>query len=468
MDPRRLRCPERMLSSVRVLFVAYQFPPVGGAGVQRVTKLVRYLPLYGITPVVVTVANPSVPVRDESLLRDIPSSVHVERARTLEPGYGVKRALGKGVQETEPGSLTKALRFSTRIASGLLFPDPQVLWLPAAMRAIAKLSRDTPKIGAAVITAPPFSQLLLAPWIRKVLRAPVIVDYRDEWETTLRAGHEMPASEMATRLARWLERRIVTRVDAITTATQEFRSALIDRVEEVDSGRVHFLPNGWDSADIPRQPARPPQDRFRISYAGTVLRLTSLRSMLGALRILHAERPDLAACIELVVYGRIAPSERAIFQGAERLGVQLRGYVDHRRVLLELTRSHLNLCVLDDVEGADRIYPGKIFELMALKRRTLIVAPEGALTRLARDNEMGEVVSPPDSREIARVLERHVRAWQEGAYEADVEPTYVNRYERKALAGELAAIIRRVSASTESKDSSTRTEGAAPQPHAVA
>ena len=457
-----------MLSAVHVLFVAYQFPPVGGAGVQRVTKLVRYLPLYGITPVVLTVANPSVPVRDESLLREIPSNIRVERVRTLEPGYGVKRALGKGAENRESGAFTRALRFSSRMASGLLFPDPQVLWLPAATRAIAKLSRDTPKIEAAVITAPPFSQLLLAPWIRKTLRAPVIVDYRDEWETTLRAGHEVPAGEMATRLARWLERRIVTRVDAITTATQEFRSALLERVEEADSRRVHFLPNGWDSADLPRQPGRPPQDRFRISYAGTVLRLTSLRSLLGALRILHGERPNLAACIELVVYGRVAPSERAIFEGAERLGVQLRGYVDHRRVLLELTRSHLNLCVLDDVQGADRIYPAKIFELMALKRRTLVIAPEGALTRLARDNEMGDVVSPPDAREIARVLERHVRAWQAGEYEPNVEPTYVNRYDRKALAGELAAIVRRVAAPDQSRDSRARPEGAAPQPHAVA
>jgi len=457
-----------MLSFVHVLFVAYQFPPVGGAGVQRVTKLVRYLPVYGITPLVLTVSNPSVPVRDESLLRDVPPGIRVERVRTLEPAYAVKRALGKGVDEIEPRAFTRALRLTSRVASGLLFPDPQVLWLPAAVRAIAKLSRDNPRIGAAVITAPPFSQLLLAPWIRKTLGVPVIVDYRDEWETTLRAGHERPAGETAARLARWLERRIVGRVDAVTTATQEFRAALLDRVPEVDSGRVHFLPNGWDAADLPRQFGQPPHDRFRIAYAGTVMRLTSLRQVVSALRILHAERPELAACVELVVYGRIAPSEAAVFRGAERLGVQLRGYIDHRLVLSELTRSHLNLCVLDEVEGADRIYPGKVFELMALKRRTLVIAPEGALTRLARDNEMGDVVSPPDPREIARVLERHVRAWQAGEYQARVEPTYVNRYERKALAGELAAIVRRVAAHPESTDSSARAEGAAPQPHAFA
>lgn len=457
-----------MLSLVRVLFVAYQFPPVGGAGVQRVTKLVQYLPVYGIRPLVLTVANPSVPVRDESLLRDVPSDVHVERVRTLEPAYSVKRALGRRSDEGRPGLLPRALRLTSRVASGVLFPDPQILWLPAAARAIARMAREKREVDAVVITAPPFSQLLLAPWIRKTLRAPVIIDYRDEWETTLRAGHDLPASDTATRLARWLERRIVTQADAVTTATQEFRSSLLDRVGELDPGRVHFLPNGWDAADMPRQAKTPPRDRFRIAYAGTVLRLTSLRNVIGALRILHAERPDMAACIELVVYGRIAPGELPVFEGTERLGVQLRGYVDHRRVLEELTQSHLNLCVLEDVEGAERIYPGKVFELMALKRRTLVIAPEGALTRLARDNEMGDVVSPPNAREIARVLERHVRAWQAGRYDPHVEPTYVKRYERKALAGEFAAILRRVAAPAEGMDSSARSKGAAPQPHAAA
>src|SRR5207253_2780511 len=43
----------------RVLFITYQFPPVGGAGVQRATKFVKYLPGHGWLPSVLTVANPS-------------------------------------------------------------------------------------------------------------------------------------------------------------------------------------------------------------------------------------------------------------------------------------------------------------------------------------------------------------------------------------------------------------------------
>ena len=36
-----------------VLFLSYYFPPLGGAGVQRSAKFVRYLPELGFTPTVV-------------------------------------------------------------------------------------------------------------------------------------------------------------------------------------------------------------------------------------------------------------------------------------------------------------------------------------------------------------------------------------------------------------------------------
>ena len=44
----------------KALIISYVFPPVGGAGVQRVTKFVKYLPEFGWDSTVLTVENPSV------------------------------------------------------------------------------------------------------------------------------------------------------------------------------------------------------------------------------------------------------------------------------------------------------------------------------------------------------------------------------------------------------------------------
>src|SRR6187549_3719812 len=122
---------------MRVLLVSYAFPPVGGAGVQRVLKLAKYLPRFGVYPSVLTARGASVPVHDRSLEREIPSSVEVVRARTLEPDYSKKELAWQAARDTKTFR-ARAIGAATRLARKLLIPDPQVLWLPAAGVALAR------------------------------------------------------------------------------------------------------------------------------------------------------------------------------------------------------------------------------------------------------------------------------------------------------------------------------------------
>ena len=69
--------------NLRALIVSYAFPPTGGAGVARPLKLAKFLPEFGITPAVLTASNPSVPLRDESLLTDVAPQLEIVTAPTL-------------------------------------------------------------------------------------------------------------------------------------------------------------------------------------------------------------------------------------------------------------------------------------------------------------------------------------------------------------------------------------------------
>ena len=158
-----------------MLVAAYGFPPVGGAGVQRVLKLVKYLPAHGVTPTVLTVANPSVPVRDATLERDFPRELEIMRVRTLEPPYGKKAAAWKA--RAAPSEVARLTRAVTAVAKQLLVPDPQILWQPAAQAALAmQLVRNAPDV--VFVSGPPFSQFLLAPLARLRKGVGVVLDYR--------------------------------------------------------------------------------------------------------------------------------------------------------------------------------------------------------------------------------------------------------------------------------------------------
>lgn len=70
----------KQTSRKKVLFCAYIFPPLGGAGVQRSLKFVKYLRDFGYEPIILTVGeNDGKLPLDETLLAEIPKDITVIR-----------------------------------------------------------------------------------------------------------------------------------------------------------------------------------------------------------------------------------------------------------------------------------------------------------------------------------------------------------------------------------------------------
>src|SRR5579859_2373383 len=68
-----------------VLLVTYLFPPIGGPGVQRNLKYVKYLPKFNWDPWVLTVKHINYHVYDSSLLSEIQDPQKVIRTESLDP-----------------------------------------------------------------------------------------------------------------------------------------------------------------------------------------------------------------------------------------------------------------------------------------------------------------------------------------------------------------------------------------------
>jgi glycosyltransferase involved in cell wall biosynthesis len=427
---------------LRALLVSYVWPPTGGAGVGRVLKLAKYLPDHDVTPAVLTVANPSVPLIDESLQKDVAPDLEVVRARTLEPGYEVKKAAwaSSSPQPVAPSLKGKIVGRAVTLAKSALVPDPQVLWQPDAQRALA--ARLVAKRDDVVfITAPPFSMFLSTPLVRLRPGTAIVLDYRDEW-ITLRTSYEMIQGRIAAALGAAMETTLLRMAHAITTATEAFRQNLLDRFKFLDPSCVVTIPNGYDPDDFPGELPEPPRDRFVITYAGTIFKLTSARGLIGAVRRLHQREPELAKLLEVRFLGRIVDTELDAFEGTEALGVKRLGYVDKDRVIPELSASHMALCLLDDVEGVERIYPAKIFELMYLGRPCLTLSPRGALVDLVETHRLGTVLPPRDEEAICALLARELTAFKEGRFSLRAPAVDIDRYHRRAQAGAFAEVFR--------------------------
>ena len=234
----------------KVLVVAYAFPPVGGAGVQRVAKFVKYLTGYAWEPIVLTVTNPSVPVVDQPSLRDIPVGVRIYQASSLEPSYTQKQLLSR----TEGGLWARVKSLVKKILSTLLLPDVQVLWWPGLILHLVHTVRSE-KPDCIFVTAPPFSSFIPVVAIGAFLKVPVVVDFRDEWTFSRNQLENAQKGTIARKLDYFFEKYVVTKCSAITTASQSYTDTMVSNYQ-LPVGKATTITNGFDEEDFlfSRQP----------------------------------------------------------------------------------------------------------------------------------------------------------------------------------------------------------------------
>jgi glycosyltransferase involved in cell wall biosynthesis len=424
----------------RALFIAYTFPPVGGAGVQRTTKFVKYLPQFGWDASVLSVSNPSVPLRDESLCHDIPAGTPIVRARTLEPSYAAKAALVNSRVSGGSGIFKQVVR---RAVLGLLQPDPQILWNgPAFLRGLRAL-RET-RHDVIIASAPPFSSLLLGAALGSAAGVPLVLDYRDEWAISSRNWENRQLRGPSIAIQRAMEHYGLRRARAVIATSPRSAAALHRLCRQAGgSASVTHIFNGFDPDDFLTAPApRAADAAFRIVYTGTLYKLMSPEPLVAAVEALASERPDLARRLELVFAGRQAAAQAAQLAPAGRLcRLRTLEYVTHPEAIA-LMRSADALCLLvSDIPGADRIIPAKLFEYIASRKPILAVAPPGDVWQVLRSHPAVFVCTPQDAGGIRAWL---CRALERGIRFPDASPFDATPFNRREQARQLASLLHRI------------------------
>ncbi len=427
----------------RVLLISYHFPPVGGAGVQRPAKFVKYLRDFGWEPTVLMASNPSAPVIDESLCHDLPENLQILKARTLEPSYAAKQQLIANTTSKRLNPL-RAIRGVARGLAGLLLqPDPQILWLPAAYQAAAALLNREPH-AVILATAPAYTNLLLGGLLKQRFKIPLVCDFRDEWDLSSEYLENRSRDGLTRLVQQKMQNWVLHRTDAIVATTAVSTQRLLERARQVRSqATADCIYNGYDDSDFANSPVEShvlPRDsqRYRLVYTGTLWNLTTVAPLVEAIERLQRESPALLEKLELVFVGRKTPAQQQLLQRVTSTGCLLResDYCDHHDAV-SLMRTADGLCLLlSDLPGADRVAPAKLFEYLAAGRPVLGITPSGETAGLVREFFPHGQFVPQDVSGIANWLRGQILKAGSSCGAKGAE-----RFSRRALTGRLAAVL---------------------------
>lgn len=421
-----------------LLMVSYEFPPVGGPGVQRVAKLAKYLPQHGWRPVVLTARAPKTRPLDESLLPDVAGvEVHVTAgvelasvvSRALHPLAGWRRRV-PARPPADAGPAT-APPLSTRLASWISVPDDRMAWRWIASGAAARLAEA---VGADAVfsSAPPYTAHLVA--MRAARGRPWVADFRDPWSAS---GHRFrPTAWHRARDVAW-ERRVVETAELITCISEPIAYSLVGTPKRPPV----FLPNGFDPEDLPkRRPASGPP--LRMVYTGTFYGDRSPLPFLDALASLIARQPRLRQRIAVELVG--ATSERfsgsVAARGLEGV-VTLTGYRRHDEALAALATADVALLFIAPGAKSKATFTGKLFEYLGMRMPILAMAPPGVAADLIAEARAGVVVPPDDAATIAAAIKRLVDEKGDGTLPAAVDEVQVARFDRRKQAEQLARLL---------------------------
>jgi glycosyltransferase involved in cell wall biosynthesis len=427
----------------KILIISYLFPPNGGIAVQRALSFAKYLPPLGYEVHVLTARNAAGPVRDPSLLQRIPSNVRIHNAFAPEVPFHFRQKLWallskRGARPSaspQPGQTQQRASLPVRLVRRILSPEPEILWVPFALRKAKKIVRKY-GIGTVLITVPPFSALVAGTKLKRALpEVKFISDFRDEWLSFYLKDFEFQSGDHTRKRAEQIERECVEASDMVIAVTPSSLDEIRKRYPEQPSRKFVCVPNGYDPEALAH--IKPGSSRPRsgpavvITHVGTVYSTATPRYFLDALEAMPEE---VRRHFKLRFIGRVAESERALL-ASRNCSMEVLDFMPQNEALQKIAETdYLLLNMTNDIS-----LPGKMFEYLATGKPILALSPlNGEVARVIRETEAGWCVDPYDRASIQDMLYRARERVLSGAGDFPVNWEMIRQYERPRLAQLLA------------------------------
>lgn len=420
----------------KVLVVTYYWPPAGGPGVQRWLKFVTYLRDFGVEPILYIPKNPSYPITDPTLLKEVPASLQIYTHPISEPLQWTGRLLKRKVRRISSGIIAQRKsslleRMLLWVRGNFFIPDARVLWVKPSLAFLEEVLKKE-QIDTLVTTGPPHSMHLIGYGLKKKFGIKWVADFRDPW-TSIGYHDRLKLGRRAQKRHKMLEKQVLSTADKILvtskTTREEFRA--------ITSKPIRVITNGYEAANYDAGSGSL-DEKFTLSHIGSLLSGRNPEALWQALEELTEEDKAFKEAFRLQLVGVVSGE---VLESIRNHNLQpfLKhvNYVPHQEAVQLQQQSQALLLVEIDSTESRGILPGKLFEYLASKRPILAIGPEqweaGAMILETRAGAVFTYGAGPD---IKKTLLRWFDDYRSGRLMS--KATGITKYSRREVTRTLA------------------------------
>lgn len=423
----------------KVLIITYYFPPAGGPGVQRWLKFVKYLPDFGIQPVVYIPENPTYPIVDEELVNEISDKAIIIKKKIFEP-YALASIFSRNKTKKISAGIIPNIRKQTQIEKMLLWirgnlfiPDARVLWVKPSVKYLEKYIKDN-NIETIITTGPPHSLHLIGLKLKNKLDLRWIADFRDPW-TTIGYHKALKLTDLSKWKHRMLEKEVLNTADTIIVTSKNTKTEF----QAITNKPIEVITNGYDSEKIVKQPL---DEKFTLAHIGSLLSERNPTILWQSLAELIKEIADFATHFELKLIGTVSRDVLETIR-SYNLGeyINLVGYVSHNEAVLHQRKSQVLLLI--EINSADTIsiIPGKLFEYMVSERPIIAIGPHGSgFAEIIRETNTGVFFDYAEKDRLKEEILDYYNRYLEGKLQSNA--VGLQQYSRRSLTEKLSKLIK--------------------------
>ena len=426
------------MSKRKVLIICYYWPPAGGPGVQRWLKFVKYLPEFGIEPVVYCPENPSYPIIDESLVGEIPNDIIILKQPIKEP-YGLANVFSKGrAKQISSGVIPKAKkqsiveRLMLYVRGNFFIPDARKNWVNPSVSFLSNYIKEH-QIETVITTGPPHSLHLIGLQLKARFGIKWITDFRDPW-TTIGYHKDLKLTKSSIAKHKSLESKVLNTTDHIIVTSNHTKNEFLTKTSQP----VTVITNGYDSHSV-RVEGK--DKKFTLSHIGSLLSERNPSILWEVLSELVAENKAFSKAFQLNLIGVVSDD---VIVSINQYGLEnhliVLGYVSHQEAIAFQMKSQVLLLIEIDSEDTKAIIPGKVFEYLISETPILAIGPKDSdVEQIITSTNTGTYFNYSQKQELKSQVLKYFEAYQNNILK--VNGIGLQKYHRKALTKQLASLL---------------------------